>query len=77
MRVNQYIKTKGIHQIHFSCTTNPLRVYNKSIKGIHKIHVRQNAVAKSQYINLHCLNHVIMRVYGCLERYKVLFQYEG
>ena len=37
-------------------------------KGIHKIHVRQNAVAKSQYINWLCLNHVIMRVYGYWEQ---------
>ena len=37
-------------------------------KGIHKIHGAQNAVAKSRYINLLCLNHVIMRVYECLER---------
>ena len=64
MRVNQYIKTKGIRKIHFRCTTNPFRVYNESIKGIHKIHGVQNAVAKSQYINWLCSNHVTMRVYG-------------
>ena len=68
MRFNQYIKTNGIHKIHFRCTKNPFQVYNKSIKGIHKIHVRQNAVAKSQYYKLALLKSRNNAGLWCLER---------
>lgn len=48
MKVNQCIKTNGIHKIHFRCTTNPLRVYNESIKGIHEIRLKHILISRNE-----------------------------